>query len=80
MRYLIFFALLCSSAYAKDRLDDFNKKLLENFQKDLRSDNAQGVRKERVPTRGPASVAPESVIEEEKKIDKTVRQTGHRDW
>ncbi len=80
MKYLILLSLISSSAFAEDKLDDFNKKLLENFNKDISADN---VRKNHVPSRGPASVAPEmdsKNIQEEKKIDKNVRQIGHRDW
>lgn len=80
MKYLVLFCLVVTPAFAKDKLDDFNKRLLENFDKDIRTDNDTRVKKVSAPSRGPASVAPESVVEEEKKIDKTVRQTGHRDW
>lgn len=79
MKYLIFFCLVSSQAFASDKLDDFNKKLMENFNEDIRTDNDLSVRKDRGASRGPASVAPE-MIQEEKKIDKSVRQTGHRDW
>ena len=81
MKYLVLFCLVITPALAKDKLDDFNKQLMENFDKDIRSDNDTKVKRDRVPSRGPASVAPESVqIEDQKKIDKTVRQTGHTDW
>lgn len=79
MKYLIFFFVVSTQAFAADKLNDFNKKLMENFDKDIKTDNDFSVRKDRSPSRGPASLAPE-IIEEEKKIDKTVRQTGHRAW
>lgn len=78
MKYLILFCLVITPAFAKDTLNDFNKKLLENFNKDIRTDNDLSLKKDRGPSRGPASVAP-GIIEEEKQIDKT-RQTGHRAW
>lgn len=81
----IFFVMLLasSSVFAKDTLNDFNKKLMENFDKDIKTDNDLSVKKDRGPARGPASVAPEvdlQNVSEEKKIDKNLRQTGHRDW
>lgn len=79
MKYLIIFCLVVTSAFAKDTLNDFNKKLLENFDKDIRTDNDLSLKKDRGPSRGPASVGP-AMIEEEKKIDKNIRQTGHRAW
>lgn len=79
MKYLLIFSLFTSTTFAADKMNDFNKKLLENFEKDVKADNDLSLRKMQGPSRGPASVAPE-VIEEEKKIDKNVRQTGHRDW
>ncbi len=79
MKYLILFGLFTTQAFAADKLNDFNKKLMENFDKDMKTDNDYSIRKDRGPARGPASVAPE-VIQEEKKIDKNVRQTGHRAW
>lgn len=81
MKYLVLFCLVTSPAFAKDKLDDFNKKLMENFDKDIRTDNDLRVKKDRAPSRGPASVDPDAVqVEQENKIDKTVRQTGHKDW
>lgn len=80
MKFLIILSLVVSPAFAKDKLEDFNKRLLENFDKDIRTDNDMSVKKDRGASRGPASVAPESAVQEEKKIDKTIRQTGHRDW
>lgn len=79
MKYLILFCLVVTPAFAKDTLNDFNKKLIENFDKDIKTDNDLSLKKDRGPSRGPASVAPE-MIEEEKKIDKNVRQFGHRSW
>ncbi len=78
MKYLILFCLVTTQAFAADKLNDFNKKLMENFDKDIKTDNDLSLRKDRGPSRGPASVAPE-IIEEEKKIDKT-SQIGHRGW
>ncbi len=82
MKYLILFTLVSGQVFAADRLNDFNKKLMENFDKDIKTDNDLSVRKDRNPSRGPASVAPEidsKNVQEEKRIDQT-RQTGHRDW
>ena len=80
MKLLILICLVATPAFAKDKLEDFNKRLIENFDKDIRTDNDMSVKKDRGASRGPASVAPDSAVQEEKKIDKTVRQTGHRDW
>jgi hypothetical protein len=83
MKYLLLLSLVISPAFAKDTLSDFNQKLLENFNKDIKSDNDLSVKKNKAPTRGPASVAPEEDVQHvdvENKIDKTVRQTGHKDW
>jgi hypothetical protein len=83
MKYLLLFSLVASSAFAKDKLTDFNQKLLENFDKDIKTDNDLSLKKDRGPARGPASVAPEEDlqnVQEEKKIDRSVRQTGHKDW
>lgn len=81
MKYLMLFCFVVTSAFAKDKLDNFHRDLMENFDKDIRTDNDTRVKKERVPTRGPASVDPGAAqIQEQKKIDKTVRQTGHTDW
>lgn len=78
MKYLILFCLVVTPAFAKDTLNDFNKKLLENFNKDIRTDNDLSLKKDRGPSRGPASVAP-AEIKEEKKIEKN-NQMGHRAW
>ncbi len=82
MKYLIFFTLVSGQVFAADKLGEFNKKLMENFDKDMKTNNDLSVRKDRGPSRGPASVAPEidsRNIQEEKRIDKH-RQIGHRDW
>ncbi len=83
MKYLILIIMVSGQVFAADKLQDFNKKLMENFDKDIKTGNDLSMKKERNPSRGPASVAPEidlQNVEEEKKIDKSVRQTGHRDW
>ncbi len=82
MKYLILITLVSGQVFAADKLNDFNKKLMENFDKDIKTGNDLSVKKDRHPSRGPASVAPEielQNVKEEKKIDKT-NQTGHRDW
>jgi hypothetical protein len=79
MKYFILFCLVTSQVFAADKLGDFNKELMEKFDQDIRTDNDVAIKKDQHPSRGPASVAPE-MIEEENKINKTVRQTGHRDW
>lgn len=79
MKYLILFCLIATPAFAKNTLNDFNKKLLENFNKDIRTDNDLSLKKDQGrPSRGPASVVP-AEIKEEKKIEKN-NQTGHRAW
>lgn len=78
MKYLILICLFVKPVFAKNTLNDFNKKLLENFNKDIRTDNDLSLKKDQGPARGPASVAP-AEIKEEKKIEKT-NQTGHRAW
>lgn len=83
MKIFVILLFVSSSVFAKDTLNDFNKKLMENFDKDIKSDNDFAVKKDRGPARGPASVAPEADpqnITEEKKLDKSIRQTGHRAW
>lgn len=79
MKYLIFLLLTTTQVLAADKLDDFNRKLMENFDKDVKNENDLSIRKNRGPARGPASVAPER-IQEEKKIDKSIRQNGLQDW
>lgn len=79
MKYLILLCLVTTQSFAADKLNDFNKKLMEKFNHDIKTDNDLSVRKNRGPVRGPASVAPGNV-EEEKKIDKTVRQNGLQSW
>ncbi|MFL5785451.1 MAG: hypothetical protein ACJ76H_12610 [Bacteriovoracaceae bacterium] len=83
MKYLLLFSLVVTSAFAKDNLSDFNQRLLEKFDKDIKTDNDLSLKKEKGPTRGPASVAPEKDVQHvdvENKIDRSVRQTGHKDW
>lgn len=83
MKFILLFSLVLSPAFAKDKLSDFNQQLMENFKKDIKTDNDLSLKKDRGPARGPASVAPEkdlSHTDVEKKIDKSVRQTGHQDW
>ncbi|MES2526834.1 MAG: hypothetical protein V4598_07090 [Bdellovibrionota bacterium] len=82
MKYLILFVLVSGQVFAADKLNDFNKKLMENFDKDIKTGNDVSVKKDRNPSRGPASVAPEidtQNVKEEKKFEKS-NQTGHRDW
>jgi hypothetical protein len=82
MKYLILFAIVSGQVFAADGLKDFNQKLMENFDKDIKAENDFSVKKDRNPSRGPASIAPKTDtqnIQEEKRIDQT-RQTGHRDW
>jgi hypothetical protein len=83
MKYLLLFSFVLSPAFAKDKLSDFNQKLMENFDKDIKTDNDLSLKKDRGPSRGPASVTPEQDLQHtdvDKKIDKSVRQTGHTDW
>ena len=83
MKYLLLISMVMTPAFAKDKLTDFNQKLMENFEKDIKSDNDLSLKKDRGPARGPASVAPEQDsqhLDVDKKIDKSVRQTGHTDW
>ena len=81
MKYLMLFCLATTSALANDKLGDFHQDLMRNFDRDVKNDNELRVKKDRGPARGPASVVPENrPIQEENKIDKNVRQTGHRAW
>lgn len=83
MKFLAILLLASTSALAKDSLTDFNQKLMENFNKDIRNGNDLAVKKEKGPARGPASVVPENyprTMTEEKKLEKNIRQTGHPDW
>jgi uncharacterized protein (DUF2147 family) len=82
MKILLFaFALFSTVAWSKE-IKNFSNDLLENVQKDIKNENDDQFRKKAVG-RGPASVEiePEGKhIEQEKKIDKNVRQTGNQNW
>ncbi len=74
---------LSTLAIAKD-VKDFNKVLIEGVQKEIKTDNDQGLRSKQSIGRGPASiqesVVPEKDIKEESKIDKNFRQIGSKNW
>ncbi|MGE3609747.1 MAG: hypothetical protein AB7I27_09205 [Bacteriovoracaceae bacterium] len=78
---LIFFIFSITLAYAKKEVRDFNHILIQNMQQDLNNQNDDQFKTK--AGRAPASVTPvevENPIKEESKIDKTVRQTGHKEW
>lgn len=83
MKTLLFcLALISVHAFAKSEVKNFNDVLIQNVQSDIQNDNDQQFRKRSVG-RGPASVESEPegrYIEQEKKIDKNVRQIGNQKW
>jgi hypothetical protein len=67
------------AAFAKTDVQDFNKALIQNVEKEVKQDEDR-FRKTSVG-RGPASVQEkEPEFYGDQKIDKTVRQTGHSKW
>lgn len=79
--FIIALVLFSSLAFAKE-MKNFNKDLFQNVQKDIQNDNDDQFKK-RTVGRGPASVDSEpegKYIEQEKKIDKNVRQLGTQKW
>lgn len=82
MKITLFALILLSSTAWSKEMKTFNSDLLKNVQKDIQNENDDQFRKKSV-SRGPASVESEPEgkhIEQEKKIDKTVRQIGNQSW
>ena len=83
MKSFICLCLLISpTVWSKSQVKNFNDVLIQDVQKDIRNDNDTQFRKKEI-TRGPASVESEpegKYIEQEKKIDKNVRQLGTQKW
>ena len=81
--FLSFLLVLSHLAFAKD-VKDFNKVLIEGVQKEIKTENDQGLRSKQSIGRGPASVkesvVPEKDIKEESKLDKNFRQIGSKNW
>lgn len=73
-----------SVAFAKHDVTGFNKALMDDVQKDLKTDNDQNLKSDNSPMRGPASVETEAdeevVIQEDSKTDKKDRQIGANKW
>jgi|GEM_PF-7131829 len=77
----ILILLLCLPVFSKEMPKDFNQALLNDLNNEVKKDEDQFRKLQ--PMRGPASVIETSakpVPVEENKVDKTVRQTGARDW
>lgn len=83
MKLLILTALIFMSfsGFSKE-VKNFNKVLIREVQKDIQNENDQTFRKKNSPMRGPASVSEERTAPpmEETKIDKNVKQLGHKNW
>ncbi len=83
MKFTLFalLALLSTSVMAKE-VNNFNKFLMDEVKKDIQNDNAEYMKTKPQATRGPASVTAENEgpVEEQSKIDKTVRQIGANKW
>lgn len=73
--------LFTTSVMAKE-VENFNKVLMDEVKNDIRKDNADYLKTKASATRGPASVSTENEgpMEEQSKIDKTVRQIGANKW
>jgi hypothetical protein len=72
-----------SVAFAKNDVNEFNKALIEDVKRDLKTDNDQKLKSNNAPMRGPASVETEpeeTVITEDSKTDKKDRQFGANKW
>jgi putative lipoic acid-binding regulatory protein len=86
MKFTFLILLTCFSTQILGKtVQDFNKALIEDVQKDIKQDNDYDLKTKESITRSPASV--ESVeesrseeIEEESKIDKSFRQIGSKNW
>lgn len=73
---IVFFTFGVSAKEIKD----FNKRLMEDVRKDVRSDNDLDLKERKNPImRGPASVAPDWEHAEDSKIEK-VRELGPKRW
>lgn len=80
---LLLLLVFSQSTFAKG-IKEFNYKLLEEVQKDIKKDPDTRFRKASTLNRGPASVPTQSSdgpIQEENKIDKmNIRQIGPNKW
>ena len=83
LAFITFLLAMASHTYAKD-VKDFNKVLIEGVQKEIKTENDQGLRTKQSIGRGPASVqetvVPDKDIKEESKMDKNFRQIGSKNW
>lgn len=83
MKYSFALILLLSSTSIWARtVNDFNKLLIEDVQKDINSDNDQKLKTKIMPMRAPASVEA-STEEAQEKIPfekRNIRQTGSEKW
>lgn len=79
MKYTLFFCILMTSVAWSKATINFNQALTEDVQNEIKNDEDKF---KRPVMRGPASVGPGTVeeIKEPSKIDKNVRQIGHRNW
>lgn len=72
-----------SMAFAKE-VKDFNKALIQDVQKDLKTDNDQSMKANNAPMRGPASVdtmeSADQTAQENSKIEKKEKQLGNSKW
>lgn len=79
MKLILALLLITPSAFAKKTVIDFNHVLNEEIESDIKADEDKF---KKIPAnRRPASVEPEAIIiDEDKKLDKNVRQIGPRYW
>ncbi len=83
MKIFIIFSLLVSTVSFASEMQDFNKLLIKDVQKDIDNQNDQRFKTKEVK-RGPASVGADvegSQIEETQKLEKSnFRQIGPNKW
>lgn len=79
MKLVLALFLIAPSAFANKTVIDFNQVLNEEIESDIKADEDKF--KTRPADRRPASVEPEGIIiEQDRKIDKNVRQIGPKYW
>lgn len=80
MKLILAFLLIAPQAFAKKTVIDFNHVLNEEIETDIKKDEDK-FKQAPAAGRHPASVEPEAIIiEEDRKLDKNVRQIGPRYW
>lgn len=78
---LVTLVLLFSSMAQARGVNEFNKVLIQDVQKDIASENDQRLKTRAAPMRAPASVVESSEKLEDERIEKRhVNQTGMQKW